>query len=83
MCPVSQKLPQLDTIYMVLANLTALRSVTPTSGRIKYCIALIFSAVVGTSGAKILSKNIKKEAIIKVSKGLSSLEDYTHKLTKK
>ena len=46
-------------------------------------LALIFSAVVGTSGAKMLSKNIKKAAIIKVSKGLSSLEDYTHKLTKK
>jgi hypothetical protein len=46
-------------------------------------LALIISTVVGTSGAKILSKNIKTEAIIKVRKGLSSLEDYTHKLTKK
>jgi len=50
---------------------------------IEITLALIFSIVIGTTGAKILSKSIKKEAIIKVSKGLSSLEDYTHKLTRK
>ncbi len=50
---------------------------------IEIALALIFSIIVGTNSAKIISANIKKEAVIKVSKGLSSLEDYTHRLTKK
>lgn len=32
--------------------------------------------------AKIISANIKKEAVIKVQKGLSSLEVFSQKLTK-
>ena len=50
---------------------------------IEIFLAIIFSIVLGTSGAKIISAKIKKEAIIKVSGGLSSLEDFTGKLTKK
>ena len=43
---------------------------------IEIALAIIFSVVMGTSGIKIISDGIKKEAIIKVSMGLSSLEDY-------
>lgn len=48
---------------------------------IEIALAVIFSVIVGTSGVKALSANIKKEAIIKVSGGLGSLEIFTKALT--
>ncbi len=48
---------------------------------IEIFLAIIFSVVVGSTGAKVLSATIKKEAIIKVSGGLGSLESFTEKLT--
>ena len=49
---------------------------------IEIFLAIIFSVIVGTNGAKILSATIKKEAIIKVSGGLGSLENFTRRLTR-
>ncbi|WP_164848503.1 hypothetical protein [Halobacteriovorax sp. HLS] len=46
-------------------------------------LAIIFSVVVGTSGAKVISATIKKEALVKVQHGLSSLENFTKKMTTK
>jgi hypothetical protein len=48
---------------------------------IEIFLAIIFSVVIGSSGAKNLSATIKKEAIVKVSDGLGSLETFTRKLT--
>lgn len=48
---------------------------------IEIFLAIIFSAAIGATGAKILSRNIKKETIIKVSGGIGSLETFTKKLT--
>ena len=45
-------------------------------------LAIIFSVVLGTSGMKALSVNIKKEAMLKVSGGIGSLEAFTQKFTK-
>ena len=50
---------------------------------IEITLAVIFSIIVGTNGARIISANIKKEAIIKISGGLGSIEDFTKKLTNK
>ncbi|WP_164848505.1 hypothetical protein [Halobacteriovorax sp. HLS] len=50
---------------------------------IEVALAVIFSVAMGASGVKILSANIKKEAIIKVSGGLGSLENFTQNLTSK
>ncbi len=50
---------------------------------IEIALALIISVVMGASAVKALSANIKKEAIIKVSGGLGSLETFTQKLTVK
>ena len=48
---------------------------------IEITLTVIFSVAMGASGMKALSANIKKEAIIKVSGGLDSIESFTHKLT--
>lgn len=48
---------------------------------IDIALAVIFSVAVGTSGAKILSTTIKKEALIKIHGGLPSLESFTKKMT--
>ena len=50
---------------------------------IEIFLAILFTVVSGTTVLKISSKTIKKEAIIKVHKGLSSLESFTKKMTKK
>ncbi len=44
-------------------------------------LAIIFSVIIGSSGAKVLSATIKKEALVKISGGLGSLENFTKKLT--
>jgi len=44
-------------------------------------LAIIFSVIVGSSGAKTMSAVIKKESILKVYGGLSPLETFTQKLT--
>lgn len=44
-------------------------------------LAIIFSVIIGSNGAKIISATIKEEAIIKVHGGLGSLENFSKKLT--
>ncbi len=48
---------------------------------IEVLFAIIFSIVIGSNGAQVLSAVIKKEAFIKVSTGLGSLERFTANLT--
>ena len=50
---------------------------------IDIALAVIFSVVVGTGSLKLLHQQVKKESLIKVQKGLSSLESFTQRLTKK
>ncbi len=50
---------------------------------IDIALAVIFSIVVGTGSLKLLNQQIKKESLIKVQKGLSSLESFTLKMIKK
>jgi hypothetical protein len=50
---------------------------------IEIFLAIIFSVVLGTSGVSIISNAIKKESIIKVSRGPGSLEAFTKKITNK
>ncbi|MFG1520326.1 hypothetical protein [Halobacteriovorax sp. ZH1_bin.1] len=50
---------------------------------IEIFLAILFTVVSGTTALNLSSKAIKKETIIKVNKGLSSLESFTLKLTKK
>jgi|LULF01.1.fsa_nt_gb hypothetical protein len=45
-------------------------------------IMIIFTVILGTTILSLSSMKIKKEAIIKVHKGLSPLEVYTKKLTR-
>ena len=49
---------------------------------IEIFLAILFTVVSGTTILNLSSKVIKKEAIIKVHKGLPSLESFTQKLTK-
>jgi len=49
---------------------------------IEILLAIIFSVILGTSGANLVSTAIKKESIQKVSDGLGSLENFTNKLTR-
>ena len=53
------------------------------SAIIEILMAIIFTVVVGSGAVGVISKVIKKEAIIKVSGGLGSLELFTRKLTNK
>jgi hypothetical protein len=48
---------------------------------IEIFLAIIFTVISGTSVLNISSKIIKKEALIKVQKGLPSLSAFTKKLT--
>tara|TARA_R110002072_G_scaffold534_6_gene3962 strand:- start:140548 stop:140712 length:165 start_codon:yes stop_codon:yes gene_type:complete len=50
---------------------------------IEIFLAIIFTVTTGTSILNFSSKTIKKEAIIKIQKGLPSLEAFTKKMTKK
>lgn len=49
---------------------------------IEIILAVVFTAVAGTTVLNFSSKAIKKEALTKVQKGLSSLEDFTLKMTR-
>lgn len=49
---------------------------------IEIFLAILFIIVSGTTVLKLSGKKIKKEAIIKVHKGLPPLEVYTKKLTR-
>lgn len=49
---------------------------------IEILLAILFTVVSGTTVLNLSSKAIKKEAIIKVHKGLPSLENFTQKMTK-
>ena len=46
-------------------------------------LAIIFSVALGSGSMKLLNHQMKKESLIKVQKGLSSLESFTKKLTQK
>ena len=50
---------------------------------IEIFLAILFTVVSGTTVLNLSSKAIKKETIIKVHKGLTPLESFTLKLTKK
>ena len=45
-------------------------------------LAIIFSVVLGSGSLHIVNNQVKKEAFLKVQKGLSSLEEFTKKMTK-
>ena len=49
---------------------------------IEIFLAILFTVITGTTVLNLSSKAIKTEAIIKVHKGLPSLEVFTKKLTK-
>jgi len=46
-------------------------------------LAIIFSVVLGSGTLKIINAKVKREALIKIQKGLPSLELFTKKLIKK
>jgi hypothetical protein len=46
-------------------------------------LAIIFSVILGSGSMQLLNYQMKKESLIKVQKGLSSLENFTKKLTQK
>lgn len=48
---------------------------------IEIILAIIFTAVTGTTVLDFSSKAVKKEALTKVQKGLPSLEVFTKKMT--
>ena len=50
---------------------------------IEIFLAILFTVISGTTVLNFSSKAIKKEALLKVQKGLPSLESFTEKLTKK
>lgn len=50
---------------------------------IEIILAIVFTAVTGTTVLKFSSKAIEREALTKVQKGLPSLQDFTSKMTSK
>ena len=50
---------------------------------IEIFLAILFTVISGTTVLNFSSKAIKKETIIKVQKGLPSLEKFTKELTQK
>jgi len=50
---------------------------------IEIILAILFTVATGTTVLNLSSKTIKKEALLKVHKGLPSLESFTQKMTKK
>lgn len=50
---------------------------------IEIFLAILFTVITGTTVLNLSSKTIKKEAILKVHKGLPSLEGFIKKMTKK
>jgi hypothetical protein len=49
---------------------------------IEIFLAILFTVISGTTILNLSSKAIKKEALIKVQKGLPSLEGFSKKLTR-
>lgn len=49
---------------------------------IEIFLAVLFTVISGTTILNFSSKTIKKEALLKVHKGLPSLENFTKELTK-
>ncbi|WP_417334715.1 hypothetical protein [Halobacteriovorax marinus] len=50
---------------------------------IEIFLAILFTVISGTTVLNLSSKAIKKEALIKVHKGLPSLEAFTKEMTRK
>lgn len=50
---------------------------------IEIFLAILFTVISGTTVLNFSSKAIKKEALLKVQKGLPSLKNFTEKLTRK
>ena len=50
---------------------------------IEIFLAILFTIISGATVLQLSSKAIKKEALMKVQKGLPSLEKFSKKLTKK
>jgi len=46
-------------------------------------LAIIFSVIIGSGSLNIINKEVKREALIKVQKGLPSLESFTKRMTHK
>jgi len=46
-------------------------------------LAIIFSVALGSGSLHFINAKVKKEALVKVQKGLPSLEVFTRRLTKK
>ncbi len=49
---------------------------------IEIFLAILFTVISGTTALNFSSKTLKKEALLKVYKGLPRLEVFTQKLTK-
>ncbi len=49
---------------------------------IEIILAILFTVISGTTVLKLSSSAIKKEALLKVQKGLPSLEKFSYELTK-
>ena len=47
---------------------------------IEIFLAIIFSIALGSGSLHVINKKVKKEALIKVQKGLPSLESFTKKM---
>ena len=50
---------------------------------IEIILAVLFTVITGSTALNFSSKAIKKEALIKIQKGLPSLEAFSKKLTRK
>jgi len=46
-------------------------------------LAIIFSVVLGSGSLHLINNKVKREALLKVQKGLPSLESFTNKMTHK
>ncbi len=46
-------------------------------------LAIIFSVILGSGSLHVFNKRVKREALIKVQKGLPSLESFTKRMTHK
>ncbi|WP_164848500.1 hypothetical protein [Halobacteriovorax sp. HLS] len=50
---------------------------------IEIFLAIIFSVILGSGSLHIINNKVKREALIKVQKGLPSLEQFSKKITTK
>jgi len=46
-------------------------------------LAIIFTVALGSGSLKVINNQIKRESMTKVQKGLSSIEEFSRKLTQK